>query len=521
MKIKWRSVSNKFILLLAIASLILTACTSSKNESGVSNTGTDGIKELKVAWSTDPATLDPHDTRDNFSNTTTFNIYEPLVVFNENMEIVPLLAKSWTVSEDKKKWTFILQEGVTFQDGTPFNAEAAKRSFERVFNKDNKLVRYSLIGPYVDKITADSETQLTFHLKETYAPFLRALANPGSSIISPKAIEENEENLSKNPVGTGPFQLKSWVNGDSMVLEANPSYWGEKPKISQITFKTVPENASRVIMLENGEVDIIYPVSLSEIDRLKENDKVNISSYKTNLFQYIGINTLNEPIKDVKVRQALNYAVNKEELVDKIFRGYGKVATASLGEITWGHSNVGSYPYDKEKAKQLLSEAGIKEGTTLKMLTTSGSTPGDLQTAQFIQNSLQEVGIKVELVQMDLATLLTTLNDPSKYDLVLRSSGPPTNDADWSVRALFSTGIVNNYSNFSNPEADKLIQAGLYESNEEQRRKIYADLFKLIKDQAPWIFLNEFPGEIGMANNIDGVIVYATEIIDFKNVVKK
>jgi ABC-type transport system substrate-binding protein len=513
-----RKLSKKMIVLFAVATLIImSACTSpSPSSNGNGSGGTAEAKVLTCAWGGDPTTMDPQNT--TVFETAVIQMYENLVAFNSNMEIVPQLAKTWETSADNKSWTFTLREGVKFQDGTPFNAADVKKSFDRVTNPDNKLGRFTLLGPFLDKITVEGDMKVTFQLKEPYAPMLNVLAHPGSGIISSKSIDAGD--IAKNPVGTGPYKLKKWTPGDSLVLEPNPDYWGGKPKLKSITFKTVKENASRVIMLENGEADVIAPVPIPDIERLKKSDKLSISTYPSSNFLYIGINNTKAPFNDVKVRQALNYAIDKEAIVKNIFMGTGKVATAAIAEKTAGYSNVGAYAYDKAKAKQLLQEAGVKEGTVIKLWTTDGSFLNDRQTAEFVQNSLQEIGLKVELTKWEFGAFFEALKSPDKYDLYLREGGPPTNDADWVIRSLFSTGNAFNHSRFSNPDADKLIQAGLHETNNDARKKIYADLLKILKDQAAWLYLVEEPGVVGIGKNVKDVVPYATGNIDFKNAVK-
>jgi ABC-type transport system substrate-binding protein len=238
-----------------------------------------------------------------------------------------------------------------------------------------------------------------------------------SGILSPKSIKENEQGIAKNPVGTGPFTFKEWTPGNQVVLEANQQYWGGKPGVKSVTFKPVPENAARVIMLETGEADVIEKVPASEFERLKSNDEVQVISRPTNRVLYIGINTTVAPFDQVKVRQALNYAIDRETLVNKLYEGRVKLATASVAAQTFGYSDVGAYAYDVEKAKQLLQEAGVKEGTKLRLIL-AANVIQDRPAAEFVQNSLQKVGFDAELKILELGSYLETLKDPSTYELL-------------------------------------------------------------------------------------------------------
>lgn len=514
-----RMPASKFaIAMILILSVIATACSTdpSKGTSKESN----AAPNLTIALAGEPEGLDPQNSSDNISNMITYQIADNLVTFNQDMQIVPQLAESWTVSDDEKSWTFKLKQGVSFQDGAPFNADAVKTSFERVINENNKLTRYSLLGPFIDHISVNGDTEVTFHLKNPLGPFLNNLAAPGSAILSPKSIKENPAGVDKNPVGTGPFKLKEWSPGNYLLLEANPDYWGGKPNVGTLTFKPVPDNSARVLMLETGEADVILPVPTSDIDRLAKNDQLAISSRQTNRVLYIGLNNVKAPLNNVKVRQALNYGIDKETLVNKLLQGRVKVATSAIGEKVFGYSNVGAYPYDLKKAKQLLQEAGVTEGTTLRFVYSS-NVPQDRQAAEFVQNSLQQLGFKVELRQLELGTYTDTIKDPNSFEMYLRGAAPLTNDADYVLRALLLSGSKNNYNGFSNPEIDKLLEAGFTVTQQEERERIYADLLKGIKEEAPWIFLYEDMAHIGMRKNVEGIGLLATQTMDFRKVIKK
>jgi ABC-type transport system substrate-binding protein len=504
-------------LMALVLSLLVSACSSNTS----SSQGTEvEAKDLVVGLTGDPVSLDPHNATDTISSLINYQILDTLVAFNDKMEIVPRLAESWTVSEDGKTWTFKLRQGVTFHDGTPFNAEAVKASFERVANKEKKLSRRVLVGQFIDQITTNGESEVVFHLNTPQGPFLNNLAVTASGILSPKSIKEDEQGIAKNPIGTGPFKFKEWTPGNQVVLEANPGYWGGKPGIKSVTFKPVPENAARVIMLETGEADVIEKLPASEIERLKANDELQVVSRPTNRVLYIGINTTIAPFDQVKVRQALNYAIDRETLVNKLYEGRVKMATAAVAAQTFGHSDVGAYPYDLEKAKQLLKEAGVKEGTKFRLIL-AANVIQDRPAAEFVQNNLQKLGLDVELKILELGAYLETLKDPTTYDLFVRGASAATGDAD----SVLSDGLLStsatNYSHYSNPEADKLIKAGAAQIKPEERQKTYAEALKIVKDDAPWISLHEDVGYVGVRKNVEGVELQPTYIWDLRKVVKK
>ncbi|WP_141432546.1 ABC transporter substrate-binding protein [Bacillus sp. 03113] len=516
---RWISNWKLAAVMLIVLSILVSACspnkqTSSKKEDPVS-------KELTVTVGGDPVGLDPQNVTDTISSLINYQIYDRLVTFNGEMEIIPQLAKSWTTSEDGKTWTFELNKGISFTDGTPFNAEAVKTSFERVANKDKNLKQYSLVGQYIDSITTNGETTVVFHLKAPQGAFLGNLAHPASSILSPKSIKENEEGIAKNPVGTGPFKLKEWMTGDAVVLEANSDYWSGKPSVKTVTFKNVPETSASVIMLETGEADLTGSLPLAELNRLEDNDTIMANSIEANRIAYVGFNTTVEPFNKVEVRQAINYAIDKETMVSKLYDGRVRTSTAAISESTFGYSNVGAYPFDISKAKTILKEAGVVPEDYSFRLIFAANVTQDKPAAEFVQNSLQQLGFKVELQTLELGAYLEALKDPSKYDLFMRGALANTGDADPLFRdALLSTSPTN-YAHYNNPEVDKFIMAGQSQVKPSERLKSYTEVLKMVKKDAPWIFLHEDVAHWGVAKNVEGITFLPTYIYDLRKAVKK
>lgn len=506
--------------MLLSLTLVVSACGGTSGTSGAGTEG--GAQELVVAFSTEPVTLDPQDTSDGISNNANELLFDKLVTLDKNNEIVPQLAKEWSTSEDGKKMTFKLREDAKFQDGTPVNAEAVKYTFDRVLNKENKLARYSLYAEFIDKVTVDSEYQVSFQLKFPFGPALISFAHTNGGIHSPKNLQEKGKEVGKSPVGSGPYKLKEWIPGTKMVFEANEAYWGGAPKIKTIVFKPVTENSARSIMLETGEADVIVPVVISDVERLKGNDKLKVQTEPSSRNLYISINTSKAPFDNAKVRQALNYAVDKETIASKIMAGQAKVLDAAFGEKIWGHTSVGAYPYDPEKAKQLLAEAGIQPGTTIRLWTPEGRYLMDRQIAEFIQGNLQAVGFNVVFQKWEWGAFQEAIKSPNaEFDLAVNSWGASTNDADWALRPILKTGGASNYAKYSNPKLDELIDKGMKASDPDERRKLYSEALALIKEEAPWIFLLEYKQTSGVRSNVEGVYSWSNERLILRDAVKK
>jgi len=499
--------------LIIVMIIVMVGCSSNSDE--------DSKKELTVATTTTADSLDPHNTTDTASKNIFAISTETLVKLNEEGEVVPSLAKDWEKKDDGKTWTFQLEEDVKFHDGEPFNAEAVKSNFDRVTDDKKNLARYSLIGPYLDEVTTDGQNEVTFHLNKSMAPFLNLLAQPsGSTIISPKMIEEDEESIKENPVGTGPYEIKDWSPTGDTVFEANTEYWGDEPQVDKITWKSVPENSARATMLENGEADIIVNVLDTDIDRLDGMDDIRVKTKPLNRALYVGVNTEYEPFKSKEARQALNYAINKEELAEDLYKGEVTVSTAAVSEQVNMHSDVGAYPYDKEKAKELLEEAGVEDGTEARLIAAENVTR-DHRAGEYVQNSLQEIGLDVKYQEVELSDYLSRLENPDEYELFLRGSLPSSND----IHDLFSDELDsksdNNYSRYSSSEVDDLISKGAQEMDESNRKEIYKESLETIKEDAPWIFLYDDVVSTGISDDVEGLILTPDNTMYFDDISKK
>lgn len=483
------------LLTLILSILLISGCSSDEEESA----------DLVVAFSAEPLTVDPHDADDSMSNQANNILYDKLVTFDKDNNIVPELATEWDISEDGMQITFTLRDDVDFQDGTPFNAEAVKLNFERVLDEDNKLARHSLYADFIDNVVVDDEYQITFEFSQPYGPALTAFAHGAGGIVSPKAIEDNED-IDINPAGSGPYELKEWTPGNDMVFIPNENYWGTTPELDSITFKPVLENSSRSIMLENGEVDIISPVGTQDVERLQENSDIEVDLAPIYRNLYVSINTNKDLLQDVKVRQALNYAIDKESIINDILLGQGNVSDAAVSSSLPGYSAVGTYEYDPDKAKRLLDEAGVEEGTKIKLWTPDGRYIMDSKITEFIQSNLSEIGFDVEFQQWEWSAYSEELSNPeSDFDLMLGSWGASTGDIDWGLRPTLSSTGSNNYGSYSNAEVDNLIEEGLKSPLIEDRIEIYNEAMSQIMEDAPWIFLLEYAQPVGLSKDVKGV----------------
>lgn len=330
--------------------------------------------DLVIAIEGSVSSMDPANIPDTNAISATRGVYETLVSFDENQELTGKLAESWEVSDDSLTYTFKLRQGVKFQDGTDFNAAAVKANYDRVVNKDNNLrQRRTFIvtnedgseTPRVDSIETPDDYTLVIKLTQAWAPFINRLTQ--FCIISPAALEEYGNDIMNHPCGTGPYVCTEWEEGDHTSFKRNDDYWGDKPGVDTVTIKEVPEAGARTAMLQTGEADFIYPTPSDQIEAIKGTDDVNILTTDSNIMRYVTLNMDLEQLSDVKVRQAMNYAIDKDAYIQLMYSGYGKPATSVVPSIIGGYEEQEAYTYDVDKAKELMKEAGYEDGFKLTL----------------------------------------------------------------------------------------------------------------------------------------------------------
>ncbi|RXZ80422.1 hypothetical protein EBB07_18890 [Paenibacillaceae bacterium] len=515
-----------FKIRLAIISLavllFLSACGSSKPAPSQGEAAKNSDSDLVVAINTLATRLDPQNQGSTSDNFVINAIYDNLVNYDKNGQIIPVLAEKWQFSDDGTQLTFTLRDGARFHDDTPVNADAVKTTFDRVLDKDNNLNKYSFYSQFIDHITTEGDLEVTFHFKGPFSPALHYFAQAAGGIHSPANLKQTGEEVTNKPVGSGPYRLKEWIQGDRIVLEANPNYWGGKPQLASITFRSVPENASRSLMLETGEADLILPVAATDVERLTQTNGLAATVFPTTSVLFLGINTKAAPFDDVRVRQALNYAVDKKTIVEKILLGHSKEAQSFLSEQTWGFSPVGNYSYDPEKARELLKEAGIPEGTKIKLYTPEGRYPMDRRIAEFVQGNFQEIGLDVEFQVFEFGAFQQLTDSKEGYEVVLIAWGASTGDADALLRSILVTGGSSNFTNYANNTLDELTFKGTVALNEEERRGIYKEIQEIVKEDSPLIYLAENTQILGSSSHVEGAyILKANGTLVLRETVKK
>lgn len=463
---------------LAIASLLLPA-----NAQTHGGNVTLGVEQDIAGF--DPLIVGVYDTG---QEATAVLVFETMTRLGDDGKPIPGLALSWTHSADFKEWTFKLRPDVKFQDGSPFNAQAVAFNFERMLNPNNHC-RCLFYISFIAKVEAIDDFTVVYHLK-TPSPNLPAIAAPATVtnvIHSPKAIQEMKEAYNRHPVGTGPFQLKSWQSGDRIVLERNPQYWDRgRPYLDQVTIRPMPDNIARFASVQSGETDIIWTDRPEDILKAKKNPALSVHEYAGSGATVYAFNTKVAPFDDVQVRRALRMAIDFKQIAQTVFAGLWQPAKDPYGSGSFVQcGDTGTLPYDPEKARELIKAYG--KPVDFKMVVTA--TPRGREIGQIFQDFWHNVGANMTIDQIDQTALVTKafrrdfqLTPWRIIDLA---------DPDPQMYANFHTGSPVNLANYSNPEVDRLLEEARNSADEEARVEDYCKIAKIMNTEVPWFWTLE------------------------------
>lgn len=458
------------------------------------------------------------------AQTVRLTMYEGLVEFDESGTIQPLLATSWTVSDDQREWTFTLREGVEFHDGTPFNAEAAQMSLERILNPENGFGRRSTLEA-VSEVEAVGEFTLKIITDEPFGPLLAHLASDVAVVISPATLEEHGNDVGWNPVGTGPFKYESHVAEQHVTVVRNDGYWGEPAGLDSITFLSVPEAATRITMLEAGEADVIVNVPGFDVPRLDAEPNIIVRRDPSTRVGHVGMNMTQAPLDDVRVRQALNYAVDREAIVRGILRDIGMPADSIVSPATVGYEPVNAYSFNPERARELLAEAGYANGFTISLLAPQGRYYMDRETAIAIQAQLRAVGVNVDLQIVDWSTYLELLRVPAGENttqLYWLGWETGTMHIQYILDTVFHSDRLApegwNTMFYENEEVSAMIDEARRTVDPEAQQELYETIQAQIMEDAPWISTYVFEQTTGLREGINNLKVLPTEVFVLKYV---
>ena len=484
-------------------------------------------EHVVYAYGAEAVNLDAADAIDGPSFDVVYNIHEGLVGLSETGEIVPVLATSWSLSEDQSSWTFNLREGVKFHDGTDFNADVVKFNFDRVMDAANELGNVKQWEPHIASVEVVDAYTVKLNTKKPYGSLPSLLASDfGKLMNSPAAVANHGDRYARNPVGTGPFVFDSWTPGTKLVLKRNPDYWGGAPAIGSVEYRPSPEGSARVLALESGDVDLINQVPAQDLARLQESDEYGLSNRTISRLFYWAFNHTKDVWSDPKVRIALNRAVDRQSIVDNVLYGAGEAANSYISPTVYGSIPIDVYGYDPAAAKKMLEEASFPFDRTFVVYITEGRYYQDRQVAEALQGMLQEIGLKVQLEIIEWgafvdAVWFTPAEDAAAQarDIVQTSYGtedPPT----WMRQTLTSYNWPKNGFNeafYGNKEVDRLIDAANESTDLDERKAILADIQKNLIEDPPWIITHFEQAVVAHKAKLTGLTLSPAGRVGFKN----
>ena len=502
-----------------------------------------GEQVFIYACSGDAARLDPADVTDGESIQRCDNMFEGLLEFKPNStELQPGLATSWQVSSDGKELTFNLRRGVKFHDGTDFNADAVVFSFARQYDKDseyNKFGEWAYWGYMftdIDRVEKIGDYKVKIFMKRPNASIMTSLAMFTVAIVSPANAESLKEDAFKNPVGTGPFKFVEWVKDDHITLEAYDGYWKGRPAIDKIIFRVIPDPSARLLALEAGEVHGMEYPNPADFDRIKANKKLTLMSEPGMNVGYMAINAgygytdankngrkdadepwektpgYYEPLTKVKVRQAINMAIDKKSIVKNLYKGTAIAAKNGMPPFMLGYNDkVQDWPYDPARAKKLLAEAGYPNGfeVTLHVMPVSRPYMFDPpKIGEAIQSYLGAVGIKVNFYQVDWGTYLQEA-EAGKHQMCLLGWTGDNGDPDNFMNVLYGPnaakiGTSGNYGFYNDMKAQELLSAATATFDVKKRAELYQKAQEMIHESANWVYIAHANQSLVFRANVKG-----------------
>ena len=488
---------------------------------------------LIVGQIAEPKALDPAAVTAVNDFRILMNIYDGLVRYKDGtLEVEPALATGWDVSDDGTIYTFTLREGVKFHDGSDFNAEAVTFNFDRMLNEDHPFYD---TGPFplafffsaVETVEAVDDLTVKFTLNGPYAPFLSNLAYPTGLIVSPAAVEQHGADFGRNPSGTGPFVFREWRSNEAVLVEANPDYWDGAPSLQAVVFRPITDANTRTAEMLAGGIDLMVevpPVALSEF----QGDAYSIHEQAGPHVWFLILNAKEGPFADKRVRQAANYAVNKAALVDEVLEGTAEVAAGPTPPaFAWAYNeSLEPYPYDPDKARALLAEAGA-EGAELTFFVTEGGSgmldPVAMGTA--IQADLKAVGFDVTIETYEWNTFLGEVNPGLEGKADMAEMAWMTNDPDtlpflalrtaaWPDQGGFNSGY------YSNPKVDELLEAARVATDQDERARLYKEMQEIVQEDAPWVFVANWKQNAVTSDRVENFTLQPSFFLLLEDVVK-
>lgn len=476
---------------------------------------------LNVGLNADVVTLDPLNSSALVDRQVMLNIYDTLVKVDQRNTIQPDLATSWS-NPTPTQLLLTLRSDVTFQDGTPFNADAVVFNINRILSTPSSP-RYSELAT-VKSVVAVDASHVRFDLKKAFSPLLATLSDRAGMMLSPTAVRKLGAGLANAPLnaGSGPFGYSEWVKGDHLTIKKNPHYWQKDaqgtalPYLDSIRYRPITNGTVEFSNLQTGAINIADSVDPNDVPSAQSDPNLVYKQIPALSFFGVMLNTKVAPLDTLAIRQAVAWGINRQEILTSVLKGIGVLAQGPISPASWAfNSSFSPYTYDVNKAKAALAQAGKASGVSFTLIIPSNS-PLNTQEAQFIQSELQPVGITVNIKQETFATLLSDTQTHNFQAALLGWSGRP--DPDGNLYSWFHTGGGNNSMQYSNPKVDALLEDARASSDQQARISDYQQAEQIIAQDASYVFINHGVSIQASSTKVKNFTVLPSSIMNFASV---
>lgn len=506
-----------------IAALVLGACTQTGTGAQPTPSAGPTAEVLRMARNAEPfSPFVPWQIDDKPTLFISVNVYDTLLrTSRDGLGLEPGLAKSWEPSADKLTWSFTLANDLKFSDGSAMKASDVKASLDAARAGEKSL--WKDVYKAIREITAPNDKTVKITLTQPYAPLLSVLAMFSSGVLPAdmaKATDakDYENALAWKTKGTGAYYSEGWKKGDPIVLKRNPNYWNGTPAVDEVRIEYVPDDNTRMSKVQGGGTDLVDFVPFSQIAALNGQGGVKAQTFATQQTAFIILNNSKPPLNDVKVRQALNYATDKEVIIKNVYFGQATVMNSPIPKGTHYDKSVPGYPYDLEKAKKLMSESSGAAGFTMDLQMRSGNT-FFANTAAILKEAWAKIGVTLDVQKLDAAVVRTNYregNFMSTATTWTNDMNDPTEIVNYAMRGGASPFAY--WTRYNNPDLnDKITKADL-EQDTKKREALYSEIQKIYSDAAPIAMIAYLGTTAGWRNNVEGFFIDGLSYYRFEEV---
>jgi peptide/nickel transport system substrate-binding protein len=512
------------VITAVIGALLLSACTQTGTGTGSPTPGSSaGPKVLKMARNAEPfSPFVPWQIDDNPALFISVNIYDTLLrTTKDGTNVEPGLATKWESTSDGLTWTFTLRDGLKFSDGSAMKASDVKGSLDMA--RSGEKSAWKDVYKAIKEIAASDDKTVKITLSQPYAPLLSVLAMFSGGVL-PAAMakatdaKDYDNALAWKTKGTGAYYSEGWKKGDPIVLKRNPNYWKGTPSIDEVRIEYVPDDNTRVLKLQGGETDVVDFVPFSQIAALNTQPNVKAQTFSIQQAAFVILNNSKPPLNDVKVRQALNYATDKDAIIKNVYFGQAKPMNSPIPQGTFYDKSLPGYPYDLEKAKQLMAQSSGAGGFKMDMQVRSGNT-NFANTAVILKEAWAKIGVTVDIQTLDTAVVRTNYregNFMSTPTAWTNDMNDPTEIVNYAMRGGASP--FSYWTRYNNPDLnDKITKADL-EQDVKKREALYSEIQKIYLEAAPLAFIAYLGATAGWRSNVDGFFIDGLSYYRFEDV---